>query len=172
MARQCYPAEMDPLQRRRAAWGRRAAAGAAICLLALLATSAALARRPVTWLTGHWTATNGPAQVLRGTWSAEISPRKPNEAHGYWRLFSENGEMLVQGKWSARKTGHGWNGTWKAQSGDSQPMKGKWHASISGSNKETFVEMLKSTDKKIVTGNWEHADYAGNWWLRGRAASQ
>ncbi len=136
-------------------------------MLALMATSVALARRPVIRLSGHWTATTGPAQVLRGTWTAEISPKKPNEAHGYWRLLSESGDILLEGKWWARKTGHGWHGTWKARSGDSQPFTGVWRASISSSNTETFAKMLKSTARKILTGNWQYGGYAGGWWLRG-----
>lgn len=149
----------------------RVAARTGIFVLALLVGSWALARQPLARLRGSWTATVGPAQVFTGTWTAEVSSRKPNQAHGYWTLLAADGTIRAEGKWSARKAGQGWHGTWTARSGDGRPISGSWSANISGAGGETFGDMLKSTATKIVTGAWQHGIYAGNWWLRGPSHS-
>lgn len=164
---QPYPVSITSIAQGQLKWRRCSALGVEVFILALLVATAAWARRPVTRLSGHWTITIGPAEVLRGTWTAQISARKPNRAQGYWRLLSENGEILSEGKWWVRKNSHGWHGTWKVRNGDSQPINGVWHANISSSTTSTFAEVLKSTASKILTGNWQRPGYAGNWWVRG-----
>jgi hypothetical protein len=153
--------------------GRGVVMQTGIFVLALLVASGAFARKPVTRLRGSWTATAGPGQVFTGTWTAETTERKPNEARGYWTLLSAGGDIRAEGRWSARKTGHRWHGTWTARSGDGPPFSGSWSADINGSSaEETFAAMLKSTATKIVTGSWEYGAYAGNWWLRGPSHSR
>jgi hypothetical protein len=143
-----------------------------IFLLALLVGACALAQKPKARLRGSWTATISPTQVFTGTWTAEVSSRKANEAHGYWTLLAADGTIRAEGRWSARKTGRSWHGTWTARNGDGRPFSGSWSANINGSSdEETFADMLKSTATKILTGSWQRGVYAGKWWLRGPSHS-
>ena len=66
-------------------------------LIVLLFTQCALAQEPGSVLYGSWTATAGPSQIFRGTWSAETSRRIPNEAQGSWTLVDDSGEVVLQG---------------------------------------------------------------------------
>ena len=76
-------------------------------VLALFAGSCALAQEPSSVFRGTWTATAGATQVLRGTWSAQTSPANQNVARGSWTLLNDAGEILLEGTWSAQKTGQG-----------------------------------------------------------------
>ncbi len=118
-------------------------------------------------LHGTWTATAGPAQVFRGSWSAEISARTPNAAQGSWTLLNDSGEVTLSGTWSAKKTHASWQGTWSASSTLSRPISGTWDADISGTKDKTFVDMLSRTREKEIAGFWQSGRNHGNWWLKG-----
>jgi len=60
-------------------------------------------------LLGSWTATVSSNQIFHGTWSAEVSLRSHN------RALNEAGDELLEGTWSAQKTGQRWQGTWTAR---------------------------------------------------------
>jgi hypothetical protein len=68
-------------------------------------TRCALAQEAGGVLYGRWTASSGPSQIFRGTWSAEISRQRRNEAQGSWTLVNDAGEVALEGTWSARKNG-------------------------------------------------------------------
>jgi hypothetical protein len=116
---------------------------------------------------GTWTATAGSSQAFRGSWSAEILPRNPNEAQGSWALFSNSGDVVLQGMWSAKKTGSHWQGTWRARTAQGQSFSGVWDADLPESKGETFANMLTRTIEKEVAGTWQSGRNQGNWWLKG-----
>jgi len=118
-------------------------------------------------LLGSWTATASPNQIFRGTWSAQVSLRTPNRAIGSWTLLNEAGDVLLEGTWSAQKTGKGWQGTWTARTAKGQSFTGTWTADMATQNVESFAEMLKITATKEVAGSWRSGRYQGNWWLKG-----
>src|SRR5690348_17386122 len=62
-------------------------------------------------LQGGFNASAGPV-VYRGKWSAAFSPRTPNTVAGSWILLNERNDVVLQGTWSAHKSGVGWKGTW------------------------------------------------------------
>src|SRR6266404_7876825 len=98
-------------------------------LTVLLFTQCALAQEANAVLYGTWTATAGPSQTFRGSWSAETSPRNPNEAQGSWTLVNDSGEVVLEGTWLARKTGPRWHGTWRARTAKGQSFSGSWQRS-------------------------------------------
>jgi hypothetical protein len=147
--------------------GSAAATRAFLLAIVFLVSSCAWAKKSPEVLRGRWTATDGPGQILRGTWSAVVTSRKPDAAQGYWNMLSADGQILGAGRWSAKKTGHGWQGIWKARDGAHRPISGTWKADISSPGDGTLAEMLKSTASKIVDGHWQYDDHGGNWWLRG-----
>jgi len=120
-------------------------------------------------LFGTWTATAGP-QIFRGSWSAETSPRNPNEALGSWTLVNDFGEIVLQGTWLARNTASRWHGTWKAKTSKGQSFSGSWEADLPDSKDQTFALLLKRTVEKEVAGFWQSRGYEGNWWLKGLKA--
>jgi hypothetical protein len=137
-------------------------------VLALFVGSHALAQQASLVLSGTWTATAGPTQVFRGTWSGQTSPNNRNAAVGSWTLLNEVGdEILMQGTWSAQKTGQGWRGTWTARVLNGQSFSGTWSADMAGFNGKTIEEMLERTATKEVAGWWRSGGYQGNWWLKG-----
>jgi hypothetical protein len=136
-------------------------------VLALFVGSCALAQEASPILVGTWTATAGPTQVLRGMWSGEASPKSQNLARGSWTLLNEAGEILLEGTWSAQKTGQGWQGTWTARPMKGQSLSGTWTADGDKLNAKSFAQMLKSTATKEVAGSWRGGRYQGNWWLKG-----
>jgi len=138
-----------------------------ILTLSLLAGCGALAQEASPIFTGSWTATVGPTQVLRGTWSAEASPKTLNAARGSWTLLNDAGEIQLQGTWSAQKSGQGWQGTWAARSANGQALSGTWGADSANQDAKSFAEMLKNTVTKDVAGWWRAGRYRGNWWLKG-----
>lgn len=155
------------LRRSPVAAGSTATTSALVLAVVLVVGCCAWAKKSPRVLRGRWTATDGPGQIYRGTWSAVVTSRKPNEAQGYWSLLSSGGQILGAGRWSAKKTGDGWQGTWKARDGDHRPVAGKWKADINSSGDGTLAGMLKSTASKIVDGNWQFGGAGGNFWLRG-----
>jgi hypothetical protein len=118
-------------------------------------------------LLGSWTATAGPGQIFRGTWSAQVSLHSPNRAIGSWTLLNEAGDVLLEGTWSAQKTGLRWQGTWTARPMKGQSLSGTWTADATSLNAESLAEMLKSTATKEATGSWRSGRYQGNWSLKG-----
>ena len=138
-----------------------------ILIFGLILSSYALAQDASPVLVGSWTATAGPNQILRGGWSAQSSLRNPNAARGSWTLLNDAGEILLQGTWSAQKTGQGWRGTWTARPAKGQPISGTWTADAANLNAKSLAEMLKETATKEVAGSWQSGRYQGNWWLKG-----
>ena len=127
----------------------------------------ALAQQVSPVLLGSWTATAGPSQIFRGTWSAQVSLRSPNRAIGSWTLLNEAGDVLLEGTWSAQKTGQHWQGTWTARPMKGQLLSGIWTADAASSNAESLAELLKSTATKEATGSWRSGRHQGNWSLKG-----
>jgi len=118
-------------------------------------------------LQGTWTATAGPTQVFRGAWSAEILPGSPNSARGSWTLWNDRNEIVLEGTWSARKTGRDWQGSWTARAATGQSFTGGWNADLSGFPGKTIEDMLERTAQKEVAGSWRSGRYQGNWWCKG-----
>ena len=118
-------------------------------------------------LYGNLTASVGPSQIFRGTWSAEISQHTPNEAKGSWTLVTDSGDVMLEGTWSARKTGLHWQGNWKAWTAKGQSFSGSWEADLPESKDQTFALLLQRTVEKEVAGFWHSGGYQGNWWLTG-----
>jgi len=118
-------------------------------------------------LLGSWTATAGPNQIFRGTWSAQASLHNSTRAIGSWTLVNEAGGVILEGAWSAQKTGKGWQGTWTARATKGQAFSGTWTADVANQNAESFAEMLKNTATKEVAGSWRSGRHQGNWWLKG-----
>ena len=141
-------------------------------LIILLFTQSALAQEPGSILYGSWTATAGPSQIFRGTWSAETSRRNSNEAQGSWTLLNDSGEVVLQGTWSARKTGSRWQGTWKARTTQGQSISGSWESDLPEPTDQTFAALLKRTIEKQVAGFWQSGGNRGNWWLTGLNAKK
>lgn len=118
-------------------------------------------------LHGSWTATAGRSQVFWGTWTAQVSPDKPNAAQGSWALLSDGGQTLLEGTWSAQKASSGWQGAWAARTLQGRSFSGTWTADIPGSSGRTFKQMLESTAEKDLVGSWRSGRYEGNWRLKG-----
>jgi len=135
-------------------------------LITLLLLHCTLAQEAGPALHGMWTATAG-AQVFRGSWSAEISQRSPDTAQGSWTLLNDSGEVVLQGTWSAKRTGSQWQGTWRARMTQTQSFGGTWNADMTGSKGKTFADLLQRTLEKQVAGSWQTGSYGGNWWLKG-----
>jgi hypothetical protein len=118
-------------------------------------------------LLGSWTATASPGQMYRGTWSAQVSLHNSNRAIGSWTILNEAGDVLLEGTWSAQKTGKGWQGTWTARTMKGQLLSGTWTADAANLNADSLAEMLKSTATKAITGSWRSGSHQGNWSLKG-----
>jgi hypothetical protein len=141
-------------------------------ILGLIVCFCALAQQASPVLLGSWTATAGPHQIFRGTWSAQVSLRSPNRAIGSWILLNEAGDVLLEGTWSAQKTDQRWQGTWTARPMKGQLLSGTWTADATSLNEDSLAEMLKSTATKEVTGSWRSGRYQGNWSLKGSPAKK
>ena len=133
----------------------------------LLVGLCALAQQVSPALLGSWTATAGPNQIFRGTWSAQTSLHNANRALGSWTLVNDAGDVLLEGTWSAQKTGQHWQGTWTARTTKGGSFSGTWNADAASLNVQSFAEMLKSTAAKEVAGSWRSGHYQGNWSLKG-----
>src|ERR1700751_6343200 len=119
----------------------------------LILCSCTLAQQASPVLLGSWTATATPNQIFRGTWSAQVSLHSPNRAIGSWILLNEAGDVLLEGTWSAQKTGKSWQGTWTARPMKGQLLSGTWTADAASLNADSLAEMLKSAATKEVTGS-------------------
>jgi hypothetical protein len=115
---------------------------------------------------GTWTATAG-SSVFRGSWSAETLRHSPNETQGSWTLVNDANDLVLQGTWSAKRTGPHWHGIWRAETAQGQSFRGVWDADLPDAKGETFEGMLARTIEKEVAGFWQSGKYQGNWWLKG-----
>jgi len=136
-------------------------------IFGLILCSCTLIQQVSPLLLGSWTATAGPNQIFRGTWSAQVSIHNSNRAIGSWTLLNESDDVVMEGTWSAQKTGKGWQGTWTARTASGQSFAGNWTADLATLNVESFAEMLKITATKEVAGSWRSGRHQGNWWLKG-----
>jgi hypothetical protein len=135
-------------------------------VIALFFGDCALAQEASPVFRGSWIATAGPTQVLRGTWSGQALPGRPNVGQGSWTLLTRTGQVL-EGTWSAQKTRLGWQGTWTARTLEGRSFSGTWKADIADLGGETFEKMLGWTAEKEMAGSWRSGRYQGNWWLKG-----
>ena len=136
------------------------------CLaVAVLLSSGTLAQEAATVLRGSWTATAGPSQVLRGTWAGQVLAQNRDAAEGSWTLLDAGGQIVLQGTWSAQKTGHGWQGSWTARVLRGRSFSGTWTANLPDLSKRTFEDLLEQTLEKETGGYWRSGSYKGNWWL-------
>jgi hypothetical protein len=126
-----------------------------------------LAQEDSSVLLGSWTATAVPDQIFGGTWSAEASLHNPNRALGSWTLINNAGDVILEGTWSAQKSGQRWQGTWTARPMRGRSFSGTWTADATSTTAESLAEMLKSTATKEVTGSWQSGRHQGNWSLKG-----
>jgi hypothetical protein len=138
-------------------------------ILASLVALGVVAKEASPGLRGSWTATAGPTQVLRGTWTAQAAAGTSNLVAGSWTLLSDAGEVLLQGSWSARKSRSTWQGTWRARTLSGQSFSGTWSAHVSEGDFRSFERMLESAAEKQIAGSWQSGPYRGNWWLGGIA---
>ena len=129
-------------------------------IFGLILSSCALAQEPSPVLVGSWTATAGPNQIFRGTWSAQTSLHNPNAALGSWTLLNESGEVVLEGTWSAQKTGRRWQGTWTAR-----PMKGQ---SLSRASRTPDAPNFTA---RIPRRDAEKCGNEGNYPVRGEVAT-
>jgi hypothetical protein len=137
-----------------------------VLALATASTTLSAAARPAMY--GVWTATAGTA-VLHGKWSAQALAASPNSLIGSWALLSDNGEVTMQGTWSAKRSGRGWRGTWQAKvqaSGGS--FSGTWQAIPPPDfHGKTFEDLMNATDHLQISGTWKsRGGAAGAWWLK------
>ena len=118
-------------------------------------------------LRGGWSATAGVNRTFAGTWTAQVSPEKPNSVEGSWELINETGQTVLEGTWAANKTRFGWQGAWAARTLTGQSLSGTWTADITGSNGKSFRQMLEWTLEKDILGAWRSGRYQGRWRLKG-----
>jgi hypothetical protein len=100
-------------------------------------------------------------------WLAQILKSSPNAASGSWSLLSDGGEVVLEGTWSARKTGQNWEGSWRARAGNGGSLSGTWSAALGDFRGKTLREMLWLTMEKQIGGSWQSGRHDGNWWLEG-----
>lgn len=118
-------------------------------------------------LEGSWMAGIDSGQTFRGAWSGQTSPQNPNTARGSWTLFGDENSIVLEGTWSARKTGQGWQGAWTARTARGQTISGTWQADLASFGGKTLEQMLQRTVEKEVAGFWASGRHQGNWWLQG-----
>jgi hypothetical protein len=138
-----------------------------LSLLLILLSSHALAQEPLPVLTGSWTASLASGQIFRGAWSGQTSWQNLNVARGSWTLFNEASEIILEGTWSAQKTGEGWQGTWTSRARKGAALFGTWNADLPSFSGKTIQAMLERTTERDVAGSWRTRGYQGNWWLKG-----
>jgi hypothetical protein len=105
--------------------------------------------------------------MMQGMWLAQISKTSPNAASGSWSLLTGEGEIALQGTWSAKKTLLSWQGSWTARAGNGRALSGTWSAGLGEFKGKTFGEMLTLTMQRQIGGAWQSGQYQGNWWLEG-----
>lgn len=139
-------------------------------IAALLLTASVLAQESPPVFRGSWTATASPSRRrFQGSWSGQALPRRPNAAHGSWALLDDRNRILLQGTWTAEKSGRGWQGRWSARvmAGRSAPgrvMSGSWRADSTETG-ATLADMLQRT-LQGVTGTWLSGRLKGTWGVR------
>jgi len=116
---------------------------------------------------GTWMATAGPTHSFHGRWWASLLPATHNAANGSWTLLSDTNQILLEGKWSARKSSRAWQGTWSARVDGGQTFSGTWTCDVTDLDDKTFEDMLKRTIEKQVSGSWQRGRMQGGWWLQG-----
>lgn len=135
--------------------------------MALMVGACAMAQEGPPVFHGSFTATAGANQVLRGAWSGQALPQRPNEVRGSWAIINEGDQVVLEGTWSAQKSRAGWQGSWTAPTKQGASFSGTWKADIAESSGKTFEEMLKMTAEKEVAGSWRSGRLQGNWRLKG-----
>lgn len=138
-----------------------------LCSMAPCLGGATTAQSPTTEFTGMWTATVGNGPAMRGMWLAQVSKVSANSARGSWSLLNESGQVVMQGSWTARKTGRDWQGSWTARVRNGRALSGTWSAALGDFQGSTLQEMLALTMEKQIGGSWQGGRYQGNWWLEG-----
>jgi hypothetical protein len=132
-----------------------------------VAIAAPAASQSTLQLRGSWGATAG-TRIFQGTWTATLSPSKPNLAEGSWTVIGAN-RVVLQGTWAAEKQRAGWRGAWSAlvasAPAGSPPMTGTWQANVKESALQTLADMLQRTAEGQVDGTWSHAGMSGTWSL-------
>ena len=157
------------MQQRRESEARAGSKGCfwAFCVVALCLSSAAAAQSPSAEFTGMWKATVGNGPAMQGMWLAQVSKASTNLAQGSWSLLGDSGQVVMEGTWSARKTGREWQGSWTARAGNGRSLSGTWNAALGDFRGSTMKEMLALTMEKQIGGYWQSGRYQGNWWLEG-----
>ena len=143
---------------------KRLLSAALVAAALLLANQGRAAPEAAHVFRGTWIATSGKAK-LGGRWSAQAVAGSPDQVVGSWGMLDESGEIRMQGTWSARRSGHGWRGTWHADVAGGGAMSGTWAATPSSSG--TFEDMLRAAHDHQLAGTWRAGASHGNWWLKG-----
>lgn len=141
---------------------RRPLSAALLAAALLLANRGLAAPEAAHLFGGTWIATAGKVP-LHGRWSARAT--SPDQVIGSWAMLNGNGDIQTQGTWSARRSGHGWRGTWKAAVSGGGGMSGSWAAAPPGAG--SFEDMLRATRGRRIAGTWRSGGSRGNWWLKG-----
>jgi hypothetical protein len=134
--------------------------------VALLLGGCAMAQEAPPVFHGSFTATAGTNQALRGAWSGQALPQRPNDVRGSWAIINEGDQVVLEGMWSAQKSRASWQGSWTARTKQGASFSGTWKADISESSGKTFEEMLKLTMEKEIAGSWRSGRSLGNWRLK------
>jgi hypothetical protein len=130
--------------------------------LAILAVSALLVSGAD--LRGTWSATSGRGN-LAGTWTAE--DHQGAGVTGTWTLQDANGNVALQGSWSANKSGQSWSGAWRsAISGSNGEFAGAWTGTVSASAQANLIGMFESALRAVVNGAWKAGSSSGVWSIR------
>lgn len=116
-------------------------------------------------LQGGFNASAGPVSY-RGKWSGAYSPGTPNTVSGQWILLNEHNDIVLQGTWSARKSGAGWKGTWRARVERGRAYAGTWTATEPGLGSKTFADMLHAATRGVISGTWASGGFGGDFTLR------
>jgi hypothetical protein len=142
----------------------------------VLAARHALLAQSAPALQGSWTASAGPNQQFRGTWSALVLPGTGNRARGSWILVNATNQVVLQGVWSAEKSARGWQGTWSARistgrspsarSSSGPSFSGTWQAETMDAGDKTLAEALQRAAAKQIAGSWRSGPRSGSWSLK------
>ncbi len=136
-------------------------------VMAVLLTSSIHAGPEHEILRGEWVATAGSTQSLRGRWIGQALPSEPNVMQGSWTLMGGNGEVLLTGTWSARRTALGWQGTWSAQDRYRRRLSGSWKSGETNTGGKSLEKLFERTFERQISGSWRSGRQQGQWWLKG-----
>jgi hypothetical protein len=115
-------------------------------------------------LKGTWSAAT-PSGYLGGSWTAEAN--QSGAVSGTWMLQEPSGRIVMQGGWSASKSGQSWNGAWRAAvSGRTGEYSGTWASGVSLLTQSRMSEMLESALRAVVSGTWKSGSSTGSWSIR------